>query len=41
MTLRTWGICVAVYSVMSPPNGWGTATTARGSIAIGIRRCWT
>jgi hypothetical protein len=23
------------------PNGWGTATTARGSIAIGISRCWT
>ncbi len=41
ITLSTWGICVEVYSVRSPPNGCGMATTARGSIAIGISRCWT
>ena len=41
MILRMCGICVAEYSVMSPPNGCGTATTARASIAIGSRRCWT
>ena len=41
MTFRMCGTCVAEYSVMSPPNGCGTAATARGSIAIGISRCWT
>ena len=41
ISLRMCGICVAEYSVMSPPNGCGTATTARASIAIGSSRCCT
>ena len=40
ITFRMCGIWVAEYSVMSPPNGCGIASTARVSMAIGIRRCW-
>ena len=35
------GTCVDVQSVNSPVAGNGSASTARGSIAVGITRCWT
>jgi hypothetical protein len=35
ITFRMCGTWVELYSVMSPPKGWGTAATARGSIAMG------
>ena len=41
ITLRMCGICVDDHTVTSPPWGCGTTATPRGSMAIGIRRCWT
>jgi hypothetical protein len=41
MTLRMCGICDALYNVISPPAGDGIARHPRGSIGIGINRCWT
>ena len=41
ITLRMWGIWVDEYTVMSPPYTPGTTATPRGSIATGMRRCWT
>ena len=38
MTRSTCGIWVADHSVNSPPTQ--EQTTARGSIAAGISRCW-
>ena len=40
ISLRMWGIWVADQMVISPPWGWGTTATPRGSIADGMRRCW-
>jgi hypothetical protein len=35
------GIWVADHTVISPVAAIGAQTTARGSIALGISRCWT
>ncbi len=34
-----WGFCEVTHSVTSPIAGFHCASAARGSIALGIRRC--
>ncbi len=41
ITFKMWGTWVVEYRVRSPPKGWGTAQTARGSMAMGISLCCT
>lgn len=40
ITRRMCGICVAEYTVYSPDAASGVTTTERGSIALGMSRCW-